>query len=320
MKQSIFTIVLLGFASGSYAASFDCTKAATPVEKLICADSQISDLDELLMQSYKKALVNTPEPEILKIHQRSWLTDTRNKCQDSICLKRVYNERLSDLNSIQPEEQLAKSQWETYSCEYFDLKKGINLDGRCHMEDTEINGHHAYILTWPSGNKVSVEFINSQSGHHIWRLNGEAAAATELSPKWFTGFTLDLNQALGWEQSPNSGQLSLKTKEKAMAKAAKKIVKSPQWETYSCVYKNLKKGISLDGRCHSESTQINGHLAYILTWPSGNKVSVEPINYQGPNGIWRLNGEAGVSFQNNRENGEGFTLDLNQFLETQDNP
>ena len=277
MKQSIIAIVLLAFASGSHAASFDCKKAATPVEKSICAEGQISDLDSLLMLSYKKALANAADPKSLKSEQRAWLTYVRNKCQDNICLKRVYNERLSVLNSIKAEEQLAKSQWETYSCEYDDWKKGISLDGRCHMEDTEINGHHASILTWPSGNKVSVEFINHQGENNICRLNGEAAVAavsTEPSRKWFTGFTLDLNQELHWEKSPISSQRFLKAEAKAdeakaKAKAAKKAAQS-QWETYSCVYMDLKKGISLDGRCHMEETEINGHYASIFTWPSGN--------------------------------------------------
>jgi hypothetical protein len=96
--------------------------------------------------------------------------------------------------------QAAQPKWETSSCEYMDLKSDITLTGRCHMESTEINGHFAYLFTWPSGNKVTVEYINSQSGHHIWRLNGEAAAAVEINREHLKGFTLDLNQFLEWEE------------------------------------------------------------------------------------------------------------------------
>ena len=108
MKKSIIVILLLAFASGNHAASFDCAKAATQVEKSICAESRISDLDNLLMLSYKKALANAADSKSLKSEQRAWLTKVRNKCQDSICLKRVYNERLSALNSIKAVEKIAK--------------------------------------------------------------------------------------------------------------------------------------------------------------------------------------------------------------------
>ncbi len=93
----------------------------------------------------------------------------------------------------------AAPKWETYSCEYFDLKRDITLTGRCHMEATEINGHFGYILTWPSGNKVSVEYVKSQSGNHLWRLNSQEAAAVEITREHVKGFTLDLNQLLEWQ-------------------------------------------------------------------------------------------------------------------------
>lgn len=100
---------------------------------------------------------------------------------------------------VQAKENVSKSQWETYSCEYMDLKKDIMLTGKCHKEDTKINGNFAYILVWPNGNKVTVEYVNSQSGHHIWRINGEAAAAIEINREHLQGFSLDLNQFLEWQ-------------------------------------------------------------------------------------------------------------------------
>ena len=99
MLQSIIAIVLLGFASGNHAASFDCAKAATQVEKSICAESQISDLDNLLMLSYKKALANAADSKSLKPEQRAWLANVRNKCQDSSCLRNAYEERIKQLNT-----------------------------------------------------------------------------------------------------------------------------------------------------------------------------------------------------------------------------
>lgn len=92
-----------------------------------------------------------------------------------------------------------KLKWETYSCTYLDLKKDITLDGRCHKQISKIHGNFAYILTWASGNKVIVEYVNSQSGHHIWKINDQSAVAIEVDREHLKGFSLDLNQMLEWQ-------------------------------------------------------------------------------------------------------------------------
>ena len=96
----------------------------------------------------------------------------------------------------------ASPKWETYSCEYMDIKKDISLSGKCHKQETEINGKFAYVLSWPSGNKVTVEYVNSQSGSHLWKINGQSAAAIEVNREHLKGFSLDLNQILEWQDKP----------------------------------------------------------------------------------------------------------------------
>ena len=79
----------------TFAAGFDCAKAKTPVEKMICANESLSKLDELLNKTYKKELSNASTiPEI----QLSWLTNVRNNCKDVECLKKVYGDRIEKLN------------------------------------------------------------------------------------------------------------------------------------------------------------------------------------------------------------------------------
>jgi len=95
----IILFLIFGFTIRAYSASFDCGKATTLIEKAICNDSKLSDLDELLMQSYKKALANSTDSDAIKSQQKEWLKNVRNKCQDSECIKRVYEERISSLNS-----------------------------------------------------------------------------------------------------------------------------------------------------------------------------------------------------------------------------
>ena len=99
MKHAIFAISFLSFAAVTHAASFDCAKASTLVEKTICSDTKLSELDSRLMQSYKKALATIPDASGLKAAQRAWLTGVRNKCADAECLSRAYTDRLNALTT-----------------------------------------------------------------------------------------------------------------------------------------------------------------------------------------------------------------------------
>ncbi len=81
-------------------AGFNCAKASTPVEKMICTDAQLSKLDELLKVAYKKALANSSDPTVLKEVQLEWLQDARNPCTEIECLKQVYTARLAELEPM----------------------------------------------------------------------------------------------------------------------------------------------------------------------------------------------------------------------------
>jgi uncharacterized protein len=83
--------------SAVHAASFDCAKASTSIEKNICADSQLSNLDSQLMQAYRQSLASAGNGDAVKAEQRAWLVEARNKCQDVACLKSAYAERIAAL-------------------------------------------------------------------------------------------------------------------------------------------------------------------------------------------------------------------------------
>lgn len=82
----------------SYAASFDCAKAATKIEKLICADTELSKLDEELNAAYKTALQDVNQASSIRQVQKEWMRG-RNSCSDATCVKRAYDERLATLAS-----------------------------------------------------------------------------------------------------------------------------------------------------------------------------------------------------------------------------
>ena len=76
--------------SGAIAASFDCGKARTSVEKSICANPSLSQLDDSMASAYKDAVDRGGEK--VRNDQRAWLTE-REKCKDENCIRIQYQER-----------------------------------------------------------------------------------------------------------------------------------------------------------------------------------------------------------------------------------
>lgn len=101
MKKSIFHIATLSiYVSGLLlsntisAASFNCAKATSQVEKMICSDHELSELDSSLGDLYRhKAKSN---PSAVK-DQRLWLLQQRNLCRTADCVRAAYLKRISDL-------------------------------------------------------------------------------------------------------------------------------------------------------------------------------------------------------------------------------
>ena len=82
--------------------SFDCSKAETDAEKLICGDDDLAELDARMARVYEKALENYPADELsnLKAYQRGWAKG-RDECwkDDDLrkCLELAYRTRIAEL-------------------------------------------------------------------------------------------------------------------------------------------------------------------------------------------------------------------------------
>lgn len=101
-KQAGMVLALLGVGAVS-AAGFDCNKAQSRVEKTICADAGLSELDEHLARYYEAARRTLAEGAVcLKADQARWLKSVRNVCRDATCLRTAYLNRLSELDALQP--------------------------------------------------------------------------------------------------------------------------------------------------------------------------------------------------------------------------
>ena len=75
---------VLPLTATAEAASFDCSKAATSMEKAICASPELSKEDEILAQAYATALggLSTVAAGEVKTGQKAWLDYAGKACSD----------------------------------------------------------------------------------------------------------------------------------------------------------------------------------------------------------------------------------------------
>lgn len=90
-----------------HAASFDCTKATSRVEKLICADDVLSKLDDELATAFRTASDVADAAHQVRREQSQWLA-SRNACGDRACIKSAYDRRLADLRTARVSSQAGK--------------------------------------------------------------------------------------------------------------------------------------------------------------------------------------------------------------------
>jgi uncharacterized protein YecT (DUF1311 family) len=87
--------------SSVQAPSFDCFKAKSKLEKLICSDSELSQLDAAMARKYQAVLQNMAQSAEIRRTQKLWIIE-RNQCAVAACVKRVYETRLEELTSNIP--------------------------------------------------------------------------------------------------------------------------------------------------------------------------------------------------------------------------
>lgn len=87
-KLLLFVVLLI--PSITYAASFDCNKAHSDVEKLICNTPELSKADDELYVDYLQAkLVTGNSDEFKKLAKKNWDLRTKN-CDTKQCLLDWY--------------------------------------------------------------------------------------------------------------------------------------------------------------------------------------------------------------------------------------
>ncbi len=161
MKKMLLPVLVftLSFSMLSCAASFDCTKASSKTEKMICADLRTSELDSLMDRAYKRALSKALNPNDVKQNQRNWLKQ-RNQCTDIACVKQQYEQQLTQLREI----QYAPQKWEMLKGERSELCQAVfNLVKNDPKMSVKLSGSPSYLSSIPGVSFIEWKEIPEES-------------------------------------------------------------------------------------------------------------------------------------------------------------
>jgi uncharacterized protein len=150
-------ILMMGAAQ---AASFDCAKAQSKVEHLICDNPEISKLDEEIGKAYPQALERSADKPKATKEQRRWLKEVRNGCADVGCLKAAYQARIEELTDTQ-EHAEASSQLKLLKgkgvevCEIY--KKNLDALGRSDLScERNVSPEYEQIIKKPEWKSLDI--------------------------------------------------------------------------------------------------------------------------------------------------------------------
>lgn len=100
MKCVLTLFGLMALVLPAEGASFDCAKAGSKVEHIICDNPEISKLDDELASDYKTVLQDQSKANTIRREQKQWLIE-RNECADAGCVRETYRKRIEQLHPSQ---------------------------------------------------------------------------------------------------------------------------------------------------------------------------------------------------------------------------
>ena len=189
MKYPVLGLVLFAFSCATHAASFDCKKAQSKMEKAICENPKISKLDEELAENYQaaKGKLSADAQKVFVNGQRSWVKFLSASCftdfqakpaskEDAAkCLETEYKARVAGLKSTGS----VVGGFKTYA--YFEG------DFKAYPKDEEV-----------ALNRVSLVLIdeNSDNANIINSAIKTAAGKTGIDKESTGAFTSDVSNSL----------------------------------------------------------------------------------------------------------------------------
>lgn len=157
--------------------SFDCAKAKTEVEKLICSDAELAELDLEMSNSYAAFMATLDEDFYRKKlirKQHDWLGyrgklscfNTNNK-KKTDCLKKAYVRRIENLSNWKERNNY------DFWADFFDYKNDNMYDTRSNWDKiiSELGDEYfvncGYRFIYPSLPEEKVAFYRS-GGYNLW--------------------------------------------------------------------------------------------------------------------------------------------------------
>ena len=118
MSAQVFLLTLA--AVSARATSFDCAKAATSVERLICETRALARMDDELAEIYEDGADREEHRLAVRAAQRAWIV-RRNRCADAECVGRIYELRIAQL-ACDKDRGMAGSAIASLQCAYAQLR------------------------------------------------------------------------------------------------------------------------------------------------------------------------------------------------------
>ncbi|MCH9807730.1 MAG: lysozyme inhibitor LprI family protein [Alphaproteobacteria bacterium] len=96
-------VLLVGYAPGAYAQSFDCEAAVRADERAVCDSRELARLDDKLSDAYEEVLADVEggQKRQLRADQRDWLAMRRACGARKVCIRGVYRERIAELKALE---------------------------------------------------------------------------------------------------------------------------------------------------------------------------------------------------------------------------
>lgn len=84
----------------TWSPSFDCRRARTQVEHMICANQDLSAADRRMVELYKEAMAATTDKRAFKREQDNWRSLQRDTCRDVACVREAYAKRTEGMEVL----------------------------------------------------------------------------------------------------------------------------------------------------------------------------------------------------------------------------
>ena len=151
---ALFCLVLIPSAQ---AASFDCGKASTFVEKAICTDKQLSGLDDQLAGLYKAGRAAAANSATLEADQKAWLEALVHQTEERIkfSINATYGQNTGEMSGEIPLTGASAKYFDkdldcTLSFKFAAEKLDLAQDGTCGMGlNVSASGTYRRVSTVP---------------------------------------------------------------------------------------------------------------------------------------------------------------------------